>query len=649
METVTNGRKNLILLVFFRYLSRLFYMNSTPRSRDRLPTILKGVIATALSQLALAYVSLFIHNLYPVWSAPLWPASGAALAAVLLGGPWMLVGVYLGLLPSQFFFWGVVPTSTALFLPLANTVETALAWLLLRKVARGFHDWISTQRDIVIFLIAAPWIPTLISALLAQALLRHHGIVPSNTFFPEALVYALGNASGIILVTPLVLVWRDYLKFPWLTRTGLRLIAHSLVVVISVWIIQLENAFSTALFIGLIPIFIWGVWSTGVKGATISCLFLSFIFFSWQVRKPFDLHLIEKHSDTTILTSIQQSYKRKNSISSVFSTLKEPLTLQVSMLTVFCLTMLPLGLAADTLRTNAQRDQLVMDSLDSTFWSWDSITGLKIQSKTIAQNLPSGVSLFQRRSPTGQIKLNPIDPSQPSYVSHWVITQFSPGGEPLQATGLLHCLRLQEKMEKAEANVEIAQMEIASLRSRFNPHLLFNCLTGLRALIRRDPISAREFTGHLARFLRTAVDSQARPLVLLKEEISLCRDYLALEQMRGSTIVTKLSFPRNTMNTLIPPMSIQTLMENAVKHGTRDAEGKLNIQASAILTKKNNLLILVSQPGIFSSANSAKSSGGLMLARQHLALLCGEEANLVLREDPPGTVIAEMQLPAIKA
>jgi hypothetical protein len=624
-------------------------MNHPAFSRFQLPTVVKGIVLTAFSQMALAYISLFIHNLYPVWSAPLWPASGAALAAVLLGGPWMLLGVYLGLLPSQFFFWGVVPTSTALLLPLANTVETFLAWLLLRKGVRGFHDWISTQRDIVIFLIAAPWIPSLISALLAQTLLRHNGVVPSNTFFSEVLIYALGNASGIILVTPLILVWRDYLKFPWLTRAGLRLIAHTLVVVIAVWIIQAETFLSSALFIALIPIFIWGVWSTGLKGATLSCLLLSFLLFSLQPQQPFDLRLLAKHSDTTILSSIQQIHSLANTTSSVFSTIEEPLTLQVSMLTMFCLTMLPLGLAADTLRANAQKDQLVMDSLDSTFWSWDSVTGAKIQSKSIAENLPSGVSLFQKRRPTGQMKVASVDPSQPSYLSHWVITQFSPSGEPLQATGLLHCLRLQEQIEKAEANAEIAQIEIASLRSRFNPHLLFNCLTGLRALIRSDPTSAREFTGHLARFLRTAVESQARPLISLKEELSLCRDYLALEKRRGSIIVTKLSFPRNTMDILIPPMSIHTLIENAVKHGTRDARGKLNIHASAILKNKNNLVILISQPGAFSSANSTKSSGGIMLVRQHLVLLFGKKANLALRQDPSGTVTAELQLPAMKA
>jgi MASE1/Histidine kinase len=608
-------------------------MHSPSIFKNQLPTVVKGIILTALSQIALAYVSLFIHNLYPVWSAPLWPASGAALAAVLLGGPWMLLGVYLGLLPSQFFFWGVVPTSTALLLPLANAVETFLAWLLLRKGMRGFHDWISTQRDIVIFLIAAPWIPTLTSALLAQTLLRHNGVAPFNTFFSEVLIYALGNASGIILVTPLILVWRDYLNFPWLGRTGLRLIAHTLVVAVAVWIIQTQTHLSSVLCIILIPIFIWGVWSTGLKGATIFCLLLSFLFFSLEPNQPFDLRLIAKHSPAT---------------SSMFSTIKEPLTMQVTMLTMVCLTMLPLGLAADTLRASAQKDQLVMDSLDSTFWSWDSVTGAKIQSKSIAENLPSGVSLFQRRSPTGQMKVASVDPSQPSYLSHWVITQFSPGGEPLQATGLLHCLRLQEQMEKAEATAEIAQIEIASLRSRFNPHLLFNCLTGLRALIRRDPTSAREFTGHLANFLRTAVDSQARPLIPLKEEISLCRDYLALEQMRGSTTVAELSFPRNTLNILIPPMSIHTLIENAVKHGTRDAEGKLNIHVSAVIKNKNNLAILISQPGIYSPKKSTKSSGGLMLVRQHLNLLFGKKANLALRQDPSGAVTAELQIPAMK-
>ena len=116
-----------------------------------------------------------------------------------------------------------------------------------------------------------------------------------------------------------------------------------------------------------------------------------------------------------------------------------------------------------------------------------------------------------------------------------------------------------------------------------------------------------------------------------------------------SMSLTALSFPQNTADFLVPPMSIHTLIENAVKHGTRNEEGKLNIHASAMLKNKDKLVILVSQPGNFFLANLTKSSGGLMLVRQHLTLLFGEEANLTLREHPPGTVTAEMQLPTRRA
>ena len=103
------------------------------------------------------------------------------------------------------------------------------------------------------------------------------------------------------------------------------------------------------------------------------------------------------------------------------------------------------------------------------------------------------------------------------------------------------------------------------------------------------------------------------------------------------------------MNILIPPLSVHTLIENAVKHGTQDEKGEINIHASAILKSKNNLLIFVSQPGKLSSQNLTESSGGLMLVRQHLALLFGEKAHLTLREVPPGSVTAELQIPTRKA
>jgi integral membrane sensor domain MASE1 len=91
----------------------------------------------------------------------------------------MLIGVYLGLVAYHFLVSRSLSTSTALLLPLSNIAETSIAWLLLTKVAKHFHLWISEQRDIVIFLLAAPWIPALTSALIAQTLLSNSGVIPS--------------------------------------------------------------------------------------------------------------------------------------------------------------------------------------------------------------------------------------------------------------------------------------------------------------------------------------------------------------------------------------------------------------------------------------------------------------------------------------
>jgi integral membrane sensor domain MASE1 len=146
----------------------------------------------------------------------------------------MLLGVYLGLVAYHFLVTASLPTSTALLLPIANIAETSIAWLFLMRVADNFHPWISKQRDIAIFLIAAPWIPSLTSALIAQTLLYSAGVIPLSHFECEVVTYALGNAGGIILLTPLMLVWRDVRHFKWLSRKGLQIAGHTLATAILV-------------------------------------------------------------------------------------------------------------------------------------------------------------------------------------------------------------------------------------------------------------------------------------------------------------------------------------------------------------------------------------------------------------------------------
>ena len=616
---------------------------NTPPSTPTLFTTVKGIALTALLQLALSGTSQWLHNVSPDWSSSLWLGSGAALGCVLLGGPWMLSGVYLGLVAYHFLVTASLPTSTALLLPLANIAETSIAWLLLMKVADNFHLWISKQRDIAIFLIAAPWIPALTSALIAQTLLYSAGVIPLSYFECEVVTYALGNAGGIILLTPLMLVWRDVRHFKWLSRKGLQIAGHTLAIAILVATFYLNLPFRGIILIILLPLIVWGVWGNGMKGATLSFFILSFLFVSLRNDYPFKGTNLSSQKDP--ITETIQSERFRTLDLQHLNLEAIPRTEEVGLLIFFCITMFPLGLAADTLRASSQKEEWVMNSLDSSLWTWSSVNGYTIDQESVSKNISKGCPLFSKRSRTGQMKIQSRDPSTPPYLSHWVITHTYTSGEPIEATGLLHCLRLEERAEKAEISAEIAKMEVATIRSRINPHLLFNCLTGLRALVQRNPNRAREFITLLAQFLRTSVDSQLNTLISIEEELSLCRQYLAIESMRGKDVLFKVTVTSRIQAFKIPPMSIQTLVENAVKHGNFSPKKKLWIRLSAKLDADKRLVVSISQPGNIKPRSLDQVSAGMALVRQHLLLVYHHEASLNLREKRKGVVSAILTIP----
>ena len=151
-----------------------------------------GILLTATSQVLLGYFTLFIQAIYPVWSSPFWPASGAALAALILGGPRMIVGVYLGLVILGLkFFWGPYPVWMAFVVPWGNLAETALAYFLLRHFVPKFDLGFTQIRHLAAFILLCPWIPALTSATSAQLLLQAIGSVPPDRFISELAVYSL--------------------------------------------------------------------------------------------------------------------------------------------------------------------------------------------------------------------------------------------------------------------------------------------------------------------------------------------------------------------------------------------------------------------------------------------------------------------------
>ncbi len=240
----------------------------------------RSLLFTALSQIVLGYFTLFIQAIYPVWSSPFWPASGAALAAVMLGGPRMLLGIYLGLLVLGLkFFWGPYPLWMAFIVPCGNLAETLLAYFLLRQFVPKFDLQFGNIRQLSLFILLCLWIPALASATYSQLLLQFLGTIPPDRFLSELAVYTLGNATGILLLTPFILVWRDFRSFSWESPEGKRILAHlcAIFLGISFYYTDWAPQWGRLVSIAMIPLVVWGVWVTGIRGATLTCLLAPFL------------------------------------------------------------------------------------------------------------------------------------------------------------------------------------------------------------------------------------------------------------------------------------------------------------------------------------------------------------------------------------
>ena len=608
-----------------------------------------AIILTAISQIVLGYFTLFIQAIYPVWSAPFWPASGAALAALLIRGPRMLLGVYLGLAVLGLkFFWGPYPFWMAFVVPLGNLAETSLAFFLFRHFVPKFDPGFGNIRQLAFFILLCPWIPALTSALTIHLLLQYLGTVPTERFFSEIAVYSLGNATGILLITPLVLVWRDLPRFSWKTPLGIQVLGLLGTMAMGLWLYSgLTPPWGRLLSVGLIPLIVWGIWTTGIRGATIACVLGSVCYFAMDVpgSRPLS-QLLELRQQAAEKDFAMEKQLHREPGMQPPARLTREISDQIGLLAVICITILPLGVAADELRQKAYRDRMAMAALSSSFWRWAPETGNEIEDPNIARLLLPWASLFRGEKKAGSLQIRSTNPAGPTLVSHWSILETDPAGRPLKVVGLLQDYSIEEERDTAVAQARLAELEIKTLRSHLNPHLLFNCLTGLRGMIAEDPEKAREFSGNLARFLRAVVDSEKRKTIPLREELAICTDFSRLEELRGRPVILQTSLTPNDGDILIPPLTLVTLLENAAKHGHRNHAGFLPIEITSYRPTSGQVAIQVRQPGSLRPRKDGANHAGLDLIRRQIAMVFGEGGHLNLKEEPSGHVVAELLLPA---
>lgn len=213
--------------------------------------------------------------------------------------------------------------------------------------------------------------------------------------------------------------------------------------------------------------------------------------------------------------------------------------------------------------------------------------------------------------------------------------------------GLRIYRRYQEaRSESLQLNAHLQEAAWQALRAQLNPHLLFNSLNSIRALIPRDQPAPREAIIHLSQLLRTTLSLKEEQLVPLRRELETVDSFLALERLRfEQRLQVNRQVESEALAWLVPPFVVQILVENAVKFGVAAHEtgGFIELHVEIV---DENLVATVINGGQLGITKDVHSTGlGLHNLRSRLALQFGAAAQLTVENHGPDRVRARVVVP----
>jgi len=206
----------------------------------------------------------------------------------------------------------------------------------------------------------------------------------------------------------------------------------------------------------------------------------------------------------------------------------------------------------------------------------------------------------------------------------------------------------REEIKNLTQQSKLKEIQLNKFKSQLNPHFIFNSMNGLRALIDEDSEKAKEGITQLSNILRHTLTLEKKSLISVKEELKLVEDYLNLEKIR---LEERLYYEINTSATClyyhVPPMLIQTLAENAIKHGISRLikGGKIIINSSS---DKEYLIMEIINSGQYNPENENKevaSGFGLTNSKQRLNFMFGDRAKFQIKNLNENEVITNLKIP----
>jgi sensor histidine kinase YesM len=208
----------------------------------------------------------------------------------------------------------------------------------------------------------------------------------------------------------------------------------------------------------------------------------------------------------------------------------------------------------------------------------------------------------------------------------------------------------QETADSESLKRQVVEARMAAMQAQVEPHFLFNTLASIDHLIETDPPRASQMQRNLIALLRASMptmrESNSRGLADLGREVAVVRPYLEILKVRmEERLATEVDVPDGLLSAEFPPMMIQSLVENAIKHGLEPkAEGgTLNVSAEIV---DGRLAVTVADTGLgFGRADTAGTGIGLANIRERLKLLYGDRASMVVADNVPSGTVVTLTVP----
>jgi LytS/YehU family sensor histidine kinase len=193
-------------------------------------------------------------------------------------------------------------------------------------------------------------------------------------------------------------------------------------------------------------------------------------------------------------------------------------------------------------------------------------------------------------------------------------------------------------------HAQLSAARLEALRAQLHPHFLFNTLHTISELIHSDPDSADAMVVRLADLLRLSIDTNIEQEIRLQRELTVLESYIELHRMRhGDRLAVVVDVDRGLLDALVPPLLLQPLVENALRHGLapRRTAGTVRIAAS---TRGLRLTLSVADDGVGLPRQFAEGVG-IRNTRTRLQELYGDDYAFVVFAQPSGGTEARIDIP----